>query len=524
MFRWTFVAVIAALALPTAVSAAPARLAPQVLHSGAHLGDVRIGVSPQDEALAVMSVDNGESDPRLVSRVRSGDGRLATPQELSRTSNAELPADIVFNQSGTAFLSWGVATTDAPGEHAFRPRGGLFSVPVAWPEGSCTRNSSVRFLPTGMPQVACSAKNGTAPNDSAVITMDGSVPTGTSFNIFSRLQPGLDLPDLRPLLDVGPDGTRAVAWVTSEGSGLLQNMQIKLSVAPAGGSFGAPQQLAGVLTSTGGWAVLSDIAVLADGRVAVVLSRSDGVTATVRIAVRSTGGSITDAVIPGATEGREAIERDGTGALVYWTQNTGFATPTTLKVASLATGASLGTAQTLDRDAPLLNPKTMRVASNGAAMISRIVASGGSSMSAAAWVRSARGRPFEGPFTFATASFMSGFDASIDRFGSVAAAWTADTPTVDTVFLGGLDAAGPVLSSLSIPGRLRAGRSGSFGVRAVDPAGVKSVRWSFGDRGSANGTGARHSYRRTGRYRATVVATDKAGKQSRASRVVTVVR
>jgi len=526
VIRTAALVVVALFAVPAVSAAAPARLAPQVVHSGAHLNGAAIGVSPFDEALAVVGIDNGAIDPTLIARVRGADGRFAATQELSRTTNAEVPYDVQFNSAGGTFLAWGIATSGATGQHAFRPRGGLFSVPVSWGEGLCSRNTSVRFLASGFPQVACSATNGTAPNDNALITTDSNNQSGTSFNLFSTLQAGVAGSELRPLLDVGPDGTRAIAWKVTEGSSFVLTEKIKVAVAPPGAGFAPAQSVASVLSSIGGWVNLSDLAVLTDGRVAIGLTRFDGSSKTSKVTIRSTSGALDDALIGPAMEGSVKVERDGSGALVSWTENTGFATPVTLKVASLAAGPTLTGVQTLERNVNGLDVLDLKVGSGGAGgnaglLVQRPVTGG---KAIGAWVRSARGRSFEGPFTIATTNATFGTDFAVDRFGSIAAVWVEEGVPNGKVFFGGLDVAGPVLSSLSIPGRLRAGRSGSFSVRSVDPAGMRSVRWSFGDRGAATGNRVRHSYRRTGRYRVTVVATDKVGKQSRASRVVTVVR
>ncbi|MEI6447962.1 MAG: PKD domain-containing protein [Actinomycetes bacterium] len=523
------VTVAAALAvlvsLPGSVLAAPKRVPPTEILSSVALGNVKVGVSPRDEAIVVGDIDNGASDPTLVARVRGSGGRLSVAQELSRTGNAEVPRDIEFNAGGDTFLSWGIATGRSPGERSFRKAGGLFSVPMPWPEGSCTRLSSVRFTADGLPEVACSATLSSGAARDTAISVTGSTSEGVLFGLPTTLQPAVNFGFLTPHLDIGPDGTRAVAWRVDEGSGPGQAQKVKFAVAPPGGPFGSTQQAASVLLSTGGFAELGGISVLADGRVAILYERSGGGPPQPHVLIRKPDGTLVDLPLPTTTaQGRISIVRDGTGALVLWAEDSGFATPVTFKVGSLV-GDSIpdSSIQTLDNGVSgMTQTGDLLVAPNGAAAFARRLSVAGDQV-LGAWVRPARGRPFAGPFTIGSEDSISSFSAALDKHGSLSAAWIRDE-TVDKVFFGGLDAAGPSLSRLAMPARLRAGRAGRFSVSATDPAGVKAVKWSFGDRKSATGGRVGHSFARPGRYRVTVTATDEAGQSTKASRVVAVGR
>jgi hypothetical protein len=219
------------------------------------------------------------------------------------------------------------------------------------------------------------------------------------------------------------------------------------------------------------------------------------------------------------------VERDRDGALVSWLEGADSGSPLTLKVASLgssSSGPTLSTVQTLGEATTGLSLRGIGLAPSGAGAIVRTrPAAAGRTIEA--WTRSSRGRSFTGPFTIATTNADSGDSFAVDRFGSVAAVWLDKGAPVDRLLLGGLDVAAPSVSSLQIPARVRVRRSSPFSVRCSDPSGIRSVRWSFGDRGSASGSSVRHAFRRTGRYRVTVVVTDRAGLQSRASRRVAVV-
>ena len=85
---------------------------------------------------------------------------------------------------------------------------------------------------------------------------------------------------------------------------------------------------------------------------------------------------------------------------------------------------------------------------------------------------------------------------------------------------------GPVLAQLQVPER------GATGVPArfrVTPAAWGSQlagepMWEFGDRGSAHGASAVHTYRRTGNYTVAVTHADASGRTSRSTATIVVGR
>jgi PKD repeat protein len=82
----------------------------------------------------------------------------------------------------------------------------------------------------------------------------------------------------------------------------------------------------------------------------------------------------------------------------------------------------------------------------------------------------------------------------------------------------------PPTASLSFsPKRPRHGRPVTLSAYADDPDGtVTAVRWSFGDGGRASGWSVHHTYRRRGRYRVTLTATDNSGSATIHAAVVSV--
>lgn len=481
--------------------------------------------------MVVIQQDDGTAKPRLVTRVRGADGRFGQLQEISRNAGALPPVEIRFNGAGATLLGWTIAGDATAAEKVFRPAGGLFSVPFGWltPE-TCIRSVTVAFLPNGNATAACSKGTTGLGSDTEIVAMNGLSADGTSFDDAQVVQGAVTRRTVvagSPRLEVAPDGRRALAWITSRTSDTppFTTRTLWIAMAPPDQPFGAPRDIASATDSLGfADLTLGDLAILADGRVVTVytssntpgfnlssysVSGSDGSNAG--------GGSVSNS--SGSSSGAQ-VERDGSGALVVWREDSFTSGNNGLRVATIAPGST-----TLSSKATLpgaLNGSitNLEVTAGGAAVIAATVTAG-SNRDLVGWTRTAAGRPFSSPVRFATAPLSSLFDSSIDRHGSLIAVWSEGTSSIQ---LGGIDVRGPALSSLSVPGRLRAGRGGTFSVSAVDPAGVKGIRWDFGDRSAANGGRAGHTYRRAGRYRVTLVATDQAGQQTRATRTVTVVR
>ena len=104
--------------------------------------------------------------------------------------------------------------------------------------------------------------------------------------------------------------------------------------------------------------------------------------------------------------------------------------------------------------------------------------------------------------------------------------WSREAvPGDQRVMVGGWDSGRPpTVSGVHAPRQALVRIGTGFSARAFDPMGVRSIRWSFGDRRSATGASVSHSYRRPGRYRVRVTATDKAGNRRTISRVIRVFR
>lgn len=115
-----------------------------------------------------------------------------------------------------------------------------------------------------------------------------------------------------------------------------------------------------------------------------------------------------------------------------------------------------------------------------------------------------------------TAGGSFALDVAIDEHAHAIATWAAGAPS----FVEGseLRPDGPILSELTTPARLDAGRSARFSVRPLEWGSplTDSPRWTFGDGGVATGAVVSHIYARPGSYTVSVTQSDAAGGTSTA--------
>jgi PKD repeat protein len=86
----------------------------------------------------------------------------------------------------------------------------------------------------------------------------------------------------------------------------------------------------------------------------------------------------------------------------------------------------------------------------------------------------------------------------------------------------GLDAAAPASAGFSVPDTATAGKAISVTSGWFDQWSTPSVKWTFGDGGTANGTSASHTYAAPGTYTVTATATDGVGNSTSRTHTVQV--
>jgi hypothetical protein len=110
---------------------------------------------------------------------------------------------------------------------------------------------------------------------------------------------------------------------------------------------------------------------------------------------------------------------------------------------------------------------------------------------------------------------------AMDSAGNAAAVWRAGTSLTMQAAI--FDISSPVLSSVSVPSQVRAGRAVSFAALPFDAwSPINLVSWTFGDASTATGPSVAHSFQEAGQFHVAVTATDAAGHSTQASGVVNV--
>ena len=112
---------------------------------------------------------------------------------------------------------------------------------------------------------------------------------------------------------------------------------------------------------------------------------------------------------------------------------------------------------------------------------------------------------------------------TVDPQGNAVAVWERSNGTNEIIQGAGYDAAGPLLSALSIPTTGTAGQPLSFSVSPLDVwSTLGTTSWSFGDGASANGTSVTHVYATAGSYHVTLTSADVLGSTTGSSSTIAI--
>jgi len=345
-----------------------------------------------------------------------------------------------------------------------------------------------------------------------------SRPAGGSWQApvpLDAAQAGTAAPDV--VLD--GSGRAVVAWASTAGAG----WRVRATARASDGAWAKPTDISGP-DQTG--SIAPKLALEKTGDVTAVWSRDLGNGVVVETATRSvtTGvwSSITQLFTPGpdALGPVVAIDRRGDGVIV-WTSSgpSGLAVAVSVRPPgkSWRTPAVLETAATgavaprvaLDMRGDVLAVWTRVIDRKSRVRSARLAA--GSSVWSPPQTLSRPGADALTP------------QVALDGDGDGAVVWTRFDGKSFIVQGEGYDGSGPVLNGLSIPAAGIAGRKVVFAVAPKDVwTTVRTIRWSFGDGSAGSGRLTGHVYRRPGRYRATVTATDGFGHVTSVHRSVTI--
>jgi hypothetical protein len=505
--------VLSLLAVPSAV-AAPGWLAlTNFVKETGGVGQPRIAVDGQGDAIAVWHSEDGKleggvSSYEVRTAFRPAGGAWQTPERLSPYGQSAEEVDVAFDAHGDAFAVWGAYSSSVPEgdahfsiQAAFRPAGGAWQAPVdlspveapgsvhpslavdvqgdaivTWNRAEGPGGGSVQeaFRPAGgVWQAPVDVTQGNAWGDYSQVAFDrqGDVLAMWQDPLQSAFMPaggtwqppsivGYELV-ARPGSDLAVDGRGdAVAVWDSWTEGFLSHRVVQAAFRPAGGEWQVPVDLSEEDPLEEPYE--PRVAIDEQGDAVVVWSSGYGESGGVMSAFKPGGGAWRAPVElspPGTSDGDAQVAFDGQGnALAVW-------------------DGEDGTVQSESKPA---------------------------------------GGAWQAPVDI---GLGGGPQVAFDERGDALAAWVG----ADGIQAAGYVASGPVLNNVSIPAEGTVGQPLTFSVSPLDVWSIPGeTSWSFGDGASATGTSVTYAYTAAGTYEVTLHSADTLGNVTSTSGKVTI--
>jgi PKD domain len=332
-------------------------------------------------------------------------------------------------------------------------------------------------------------------------------PAGGSFGVPVSLTAKGDSASL-PRVAIDAAGDATVVWYRSKGTGEVVEATTR---SAATGSFSNPV----VLSNEAEPALYPFVAMNAEGDTAVAWIGSNGADEIVQAAVRPAGGSF-DAAVNVSAEGTNAefpqVALDGRGdPSIVWSSEF---------VVQYAAGTPSGTFSAPQSLASLSWAPSIAEDTAGDTLISYTNLKNMSAVAVFGLAGGLLSEPREVSAAGATVSpngvsDEQGLNAAMDGAGDGVVGFTAESGSGSFAEASLLDAAGPVLKSLSIPATATVGVPTTFSVAPSDQLSEPSTAsWSFGDASTASGASVTHTFVNPGTYSVSVTATDAVGNST----------
>jgi hypothetical protein len=490
------------LAAPSAV-AAPGWLAPaNVVEEAGGVGQLRIAVDGEGDAMAVWQSEDGKleggvSSYEVRTAFRPAGGAWQTPERLSPYGQSAEEANVAFDAHGDAFAVWEAYSSGVPEgdahfsiQAAFRPAGGTWQAPVDLSpvEAPGSVHPSLAVDAQGDAMVTWNRAEG--PGGGPV--QEASRPAGGTWQGPVDVTQGNEWGNFSQIA-FDKQGDALATW---QGDGLQS------AFMPAGGTWQPPSIVGSKLVAGSAFAV--------DGRgeaVAVWDSWTEGFLShrVVQAAFRSAGGDWQAPVdLSEEPHGEDwrwepyepqvAIDEQG-DAVVVWTQGE--------KGVLSASKPSGGAWQTpVDLAPPGTSDEDAQVAFDGQG--NALAVWDGEDGTVQSESKPAGGA-WQAPVDI---GHGGGPQVAFDGQGDALVAWTGE----DGVQVAGYVATGPVLNDVSIPSEGTVGEPLTFSVSPLDVWSLLGgTSWSFGDGASASGTSVTHTYTTPGTYEVTIHSADTLG-------------
>jgi len=522
------------LAASLLLGAAPAGAAPAWLASPQKLSapgrdalEPQVALDEKGDAVAIWARRAGEqsTSPLVVESAARAAGaeRWSAPLTLSDPGQSAFAPQIAVDPRGDAVAVWVRLDGPAPTgreivEGASLPAGATrWSAPQRLSEpGQNASGLDVAIDPAGNAVAVWRREDGATPTSHRIVESAKLAAGAAQWSATRKLsEPGQDAIEPRVALD--PAGNAVAVWARSDGAHLV----VESAGLPAGASgWTAPRKV----SEAGQDAGEPDVAVDGSGVARAVWVRDSGAQPSrelVESAVLAAGASawskpekVSEAGRDGAAPRLDLGDRGDAVAVWKGLDRTRPGdVPATVEGAVLRVGAA-GWSAPQRLSAPGRNagqPQIAVGADGDAVAIWEGTDAAGTLVESAALLRGAAA------WSQPQALSAPGGEASepqlaVDAAGDALAAWEridGTAPGAHSIVEGNLyDASAPALSVLDVPKSGFVGQRLSFSASATDLFSAVALRWSFGDRGSAGGARATHTFRRPGRYRVGVDAVD----------------
>lgn len=347
-----------------------------------------------------------------------------------------------------------------------------------------------------------------------------------------------------PQVVVAPDGAVTVAWSVADATNAGRTRAYVAVQEPGASTFGTPQLVTDAATTASKRENVRDLAVGADGTIAVGYLAEQG---AMMVARRAGGASSFDAAVKvngtrsggfGAQSSGAALAVDGRGRITAAFDTGGVSTSGTVFVTQQATsgGAFSDPVGLAMPDGRYARGVSLAVSAGGDAVLAWADGGIGSAprhMRVVAVTRAGVDGAWSAPEVLDARDYggtmlppASKPGVAFSGDGDALVAWGMNTGNADDgaaweARVASLDVAGPIVSTSEVDAV--AGAAATLRADVRDRfSGVASVEWDLGDGTTATGAAVEHRYAAAGRYEATVTATDEHGHSSTRTTVVTV--
>jgi hypothetical protein len=477
----------------------------------------QIATGADGNAVAVWQRQIGGSRA-IETSVHSAAGGWSGPIRLSgEAGNADRP-QVVIDPSGTATAIWDHSNGSFRViEAATHPAGGSWSAPSVLSDG--TENAF-------FPQVAVDASGNLVATWETVTGVTSAIeaatrPAGGSWSTATRLSDH-EHEARQPRVAIDPSGNAVVTWQ------LIENFAfVEVADHPAGGGWSSARRLSG----KGQNGSEPQVAIGLGGVAAVVWQAETIEGELIEAATRAPGGpwsdpsGISQLGVVDAIHDQDAIEpqiaADPTGGVVaVWARWDG--AHMLIETAAHPEGGPWSAASTLSNPGRegfvpqvVVDPSgNITAAWEGSDLtnfeIETVTHPAGGSWSTPSRISDPARKAFEPQL-------------AVSPEGDVVAVWQSlDNQRLIAVETTVYDRTAPKLSA-SIPASGRAGAALSFSATASDAwSSLGAISWSFGDRGSAGGLAATHTFAKPGVYQVTLTVGDAVGNAATKTQAVTI--